>query len=1088
MSLPAFGVRKPVLVNLYVFGVIAAGVIFGVGIRREFFPQVDPVEVIVTAPYPGAAPDEVERSLASKIEDRLADLRDIKEMSSIVTEGLCRVRIEFEDGVNIDAKVAEVKREVDALQDLPERVERIVVDKFEPNIPVISLNLFGDADERAMKDAVRRMRDDLRSLAGMGDVLVVGARGDEIAVEVRPAAMLEHGLSLPAVADRIRQGMIELPGGSVRTPGASVAVRTLGAAERAEAVRAIVVKAGADGQVVRVGDIASVSEGFVDVDVFTRFNGRRCMGLTVYKVGDDDAVEMADMVKAYTAGRLRQPISPTLRERIALALRRPGEAAPVSRRMAAYELGLTRPPPPGELALTSDLSRFISQRLALLARNAGTGACFVFLTLMLLLNWRSAFWVTLGLVVAVMGTLVLMRLTGITLNLLTMFGLIIVVGMLVDDGVVIAENISARHDRGEPALEAGVRGAEEVAWPVVGTVVTTIFAFLPLMLLKGRIGDLLGALPLVVACALSVSLVEALFSLPKHMGRSLERTDRRRARGGHTRLERVEMRFDVARDRFFERFVFAPYERLTRGALARPWLTLSATIAVLLVSVGLVGGGQLRFVFFDAQDTETILADLRMPIGTPVERTDAIIRRLERAALDQPEVRSVFALVGAAADLEGAPAQSQGHLGQLFIELTPVEDRQARGERTGDDVELAIRRAAGELAGIKSLRMEGVVGGPGGPGISLAVLADNDREAAPVIESIERRLGEFDGVYDIADDADAGQRELRLTLRAGASELGFTVENVARQVRGAVFGLEAHTFAGDREDVDVRVRFPETDRRSLAAVEGMQLFTPGGVPVPLTEVVRVDETTGYATVRRLDRRRAVTITAEVDAAVAGSPEEVMRVLKPELAGMTAAHPGVRIVERGRQQDFNDSFSTLPIGLLVALGLNYVVLAWLFQSYAQPLLVMTSIPLAIIGMVFGHLVMGYALTFLSLIGFVALSGVVVNNAIVYMEFFNQRIAQGLSPARAALETGRQRIRPILLTTITTVAGLGPLVFERSFQARILIPMAITICWGLLFSAALVLVSLPCLLVVLDRTGRALRAAWTGRPDPAPADVP
>jgi HAE1 family hydrophobic/amphiphilic exporter-1 len=1082
VSLSSFGVRKPVVVNLYVFGMIVGGIVFGSGLRREFFPQVNPTMVVVTAPYPGAAPDEVEKSLATKIEDRLADLRDIKEMTTIVTEGMARIQIEFNEGVAIDRKVADVKREVDSLQDLPERAERIVVDSFEPNIPVISLNLYGDADERAMKDAVRRMQDDLRSLPGMGQIRVAGVRGDELSVEVRPEALLMHGLSLPQVADKVRQAMIELPGGSVRSPTASVTVRTMGAQERAAAVRAIVVKAGGDGQVLRVGDLAQVREGFVDVDVLTRFNGRPSMGLTVYKEGDQDAVDIAGMVKAYMAGRLREPFIPTPMERLSGSMRRPGDVSPVSARQRAYELGLSRPPPPGEVAVSSDLSRFISQRLELLSRNAAVGASFVFLTLLLLLNWRSAFWVVLGLVVAVLGTLVLMRIVGITLNLLTMFGLIVVVGMLVDDGIVVAENITSRHDRGEPPMEAAIKGAEEVGWPVVGTVLTTIFAFLPLMLIQGQIGDMLGALPMVVTCALSVSLVEALLSLPKHMGHSLKRTEERHAAGRVGWVERIEERFDRARDHVFDRYIFRGYRWLSGVALSRPWTTLAVTVAVLAVSLGMIAGGRLGFVFFETDDTETLLADLRMPVGTPVERTDAVLRRIERAALVQPEVKSVFVLAGAQANLEGGAATSQGHLGQVFIELTPVEARQAAGQRAGDAIKTAIRQAAGDLTGVKSLRLEGVEGGPGGPAISLAVFGDSVRAVSKVVRQVESVLAGFDGVYDVANDADAGQRELRLTLKPGASELGFTTENVARQVRGALYGLEAHTFAGLREDVDVRVRFPESDRRTLAGIEQMHLFTPDGSAVPLMEVVRLEEAEGYATVRRLNRRRVVTVSCEVDKAVT-TAEQLMPEVWRQLEAVQLATPGVTIVERGRQKEMQESFATLPLGMLVALGLNYVVLAWLFGSYVQPVLVMTAIPLAVIGMVWGHLVMGYNLTFLSLIGFVALSGVVVNNSLVYIEFYNQKRREGLGAVEAAMQAGLARLRPILLTTITTVAGLGPLVLERSFQARILIPMAITICYGLLCSSALVLVVVPSLLVVVDRVKRLLATAWTGRrPEP------
>jgi multidrug efflux pump subunit AcrB len=1108
MSLASFGVKRPVAANLMVFGLMGAGIVFGTGLRREFFPETEPSQVVVAAPYPGASPEEVEKSLATKIEDRLIDLKDVKELTTTATEGAATLRLEFKEGIDIEVAVARVKREIDALQDLPERAERIVVDKFEPNIPVIMVSLAageggeggkGQRDkgtegqreeedrgvERELKTAIREMRDDLRSLPGMGDIIVTGVRGDELAVEVRSEAMLEHGLSLPMIADQVKQAMLELPGGSVRSGTANVSVRTMSAEERGAAVKRIVVKAGGEGQVLRLEDVARVEEGFVDADVLTRFNGSRSTSLIVYKTGKEDAVEMAEMVKAYAAGREGKAITMTLRERLKSLVQEPGETKPVSSRLAAYELGLSRRDGgaalPGPITLHSDLSRFISQRLELLTRNALAGGTAVYFTLLLILSWRAAFWVVFGLTASILGTLVAMRIAGITLNLLTMFGLIVVVGMLVDDAIVIAENIISRHARGEPAKQAAIEGTREVQWPVLGTVVTTIFAFVPLMLIQGRIGDLLGALPLVVACALGVSLVEAYLTLPTHMAHSLEVVDKRIASGHEPWLFRLEKRSDAARERWFDRWLLRPYGAALRACLHRPWLTLSATLAAMIVSVGMVAGGRLPFVFFEAADTETLVGSLRMPVGTPLERTNVVVKRIEAAAIAQPEVMSVSTIVGYTGDVEGQSSLVQGHLAQLFIELHPVEKRQAQGQRTSTEVKEAILRETGDLTGIKSLRLEGIAGGPAGPPITLAVTGRDERALVPVVEGIKAALAEYEGVFGIADDADTGLRELRLSLRPGASELGFTAEGVARQVRGAVYGLEAHTFAGDREDVDVRVRLPRDVRRSLAAIEQTHLFTPDGAAVPMAEVVEIEEAEGYATVRRLNRLRAITVTADVDTARA-NVEDVMAAVWPRVRELEAANPGVKVVERGRQKDLAESFSTLPIGAAVALGLNYIVLAWLFSSYVQPLIIMTSIPFAIIGMVWGHLLMGYSLTFLSLIGFVALSGVVVNDAIVFMEFYNVKRAEGgggVSALDAAYVTGKARLRAILLTTITTTAGLAPLMLEQSFQARVLIPMAITICFGLVASTGLVLVALPCLLVALERVKRVVRMGWKGQ---------
>lgn len=1078
MSLASFGVRKPVIANLVMLTIVAAGVIFGVGLRREFFPEIRPTEVTIRAPYPGASPEEIEESLAKKIEDRVADLDDVKEINTTIVEGMCSVLIEFNEGVDIAQKVFDVKSEMDALEDLPEASKRIVVEKFEPNFPTINVSLYGDADERVMKQAISEIRDDLRSLPGMGQVVTSGVRTDEITVAVRPDALIEHHISLPAVSDQIHQAMLELPGGSVKSDTANVSVRTMGADERSEAVRRIIVKAGSEGQVVRVGDIADVRSGFEDVDWRVRLNGKPAVSLTVYKVGKEDAVRMAEMVKAYVAGRNHLPIKLTLAERIKKTLMRDPPLEKVSDRLEAYELGLSRPQAlPGTLTTTTDLARFIVGRLELLSRNALQGGVLVVLTLILLLNLRVAFWVAAGLVVSLLGTLAVMHFAGVSLNLLTMFGLIVVVGMLVDDAIVVAENITARHEMGEPALDAAVNGTHQVGWPVVATVLTTVAAFLPLTLIEGRIGDLLAALPIVVSCALVVSLLEALFILPSHMGHSLIRIDRTRQRGHATRLGRLEARLNWAREGFFHRAVVPNYLKALRACQKYRYITLFAAISIVVISWGLVAGGRVPFTFIKSADAETINIQLKMPVGTPIDETDSIVKRLEHASLAQPEVTSCFSIAGSLGSMDGSTQTDSPHLAQLILELKPVEQRQAAGMRRSDAVITAIRNDVGELPGVESLRMDEVSGGPGGPPISLAVVGDSPAGIQRVAHAIGTMLGDYKGVYDVADDNDRGRRELRLRLLPGANELGFTTENLARQIRGAFYGLEAHTFAGDREDVDVRVIMPEDVRRSLTGVEHMYVFTPKGDPVPLSEVVDVEQAQGYATIKRLDRHRVVTVSAQVDQAIQ-NPEAVTAELWPKIRDVERQNPGIHVIERGRQQDVKESFQTLPLGMLVACGLIYVILAWLFSSYIQPLIVMTAIPFATIGMIWGHFLLGYDLMMLSLIGFVALAGVVVNDSLIFMEFFNEKRAEGFTVRDAGLAAGQARIRAILLTTITTVFGLLPLMMERSFQAKFLIPMAITISCGLISATLIILVVLPCMLMVLDDVGRLARWLWTG----------
>ena len=1094
MNLPEFGVRKPVVANLVMFAILGAGLIFGGSLRKEFFPEVDPGVIVVSAPYPGASPDEVEQALAKKIEDRVADLDDVDEVTSVVSEGAASVTITFETGVDIDLALQDVKREVDALQDLPAESDRIIVDKVEPNLPTINISLFGDTEERVMKDAIRTIRDDLQTIDGMGDMVISGVRRDEILVEIRPSSLIEHGLSISQVAERVRADMQELPGGTVKGSTATLSIRTLGSAERADEIRNIVIKAGGDGSVVRLGQIAEVTEGFADQDIRSRLNGVPAYSITVYKVGKQDAVEIAALVKAYGAGLRGDPFEPEGGEKFAKALAdASGNDDPINERERAYRLGEARAalggvPDGASVAITTDLAKFIVGRLDLLTRNAFWGGILVFITLVLLLNWRISFWVALGLIVSLLGALTVMYFIGVTLNLLTMFGLIVVIGLLVDDAIVVAENIAARHESGEPALTAAIRGTSQVAWPVVATVMTTICAFLPLAIIQGQIGDFLGVLPVVVACALGVSLIECLFIMPSHMAHSLVSGDK--SRGRASILSKIERAADRYREAFFQKLMMPLYEKSLRIALRFRYAAIAASVAVALGTFGLVAGGMVEFIFFETNDAETINGELRMPIGTAADITDEYLQRIERACLNQPEITAVFATTGALASLEGDSSSQAGHVGQVILEVLPVEQREEIARKNGlgsarqsDEIITAIYNEVGPLPGSRSFRLSGVAGGPDGPALTYTVTGDNDAVILPVIDKIKQRIASYPGTQSIADDADRGQRELRITLRDGASELGFTTAGIAQQVRGYVFGLEPYTFAGDREDVDVRVTLPQTQRRSIADLERQYIFSPAGQPVPLSEVAYLDEVEGYATIRRLDRDRAVTVTADVDRGTGANPDRIAGELDAWIASeLSVAHPAVEIAARGRQKENAESFATLPIGMAVAAGLIYVILAWLFSSYVQPLVVMSAIPFATIGMIFGHLILGYSLTFLSLIGFVALTGVVVNDSLIFMEFFNERRRAGMGVFDACIAAGRARFRAILLTTVTTVLGLSPLMLEKSFQAKFLIPMAITISGGLVSATVIILVVLPCMLMVLRDLGWLFRAVWTGTTPP------
>lgn len=1101
LTLTTFGVRQPVPANLLYIAIMILGLLYGTTLRREFFPEVRPNLASITAVYPGASPQEIEEGLVLKIEDKVAELDEVVEIRSTIVEGIGTVVVEFRRDIDdVDEAVRTVESALNTLTDLPEEAERIRTTKFDPKLQVIQIGLTGEAPEAELKRAIREIKDDLRSLPGMGNIVLGGIRADEISVKVRPEALLKYGLSLPDVSDRVREWMKEVPGGTVRTDSQNIRVRTLGIAERARAIRDIVVKGDAAGSLVRLGEIATIAEEFEDVEIRTRLNGKPVATLTAFNVGEGDAVEVAEMVRAYVAGRRGEPMA-DLRladrwnasmnamsrrgyeaqlaehDRRAAAGDAPGAPpappAPArSARMQAWELGAARTTPlPGELVLFSDLARFIEGRLDLLTRNAKWGAMLVFLSLLVFLNLRVALWVMLGLILAVLGTLAFMAAIGVTLNLLTMFGLIIVLGLLTDDAIVVAENITARFEKGEPALVAAVRGTGEVAWPVVATVTTTIAAFLPLAMIEGQIGDFLGALPIVVACALSVSLLESIIILPAHMGHSLARVQQRPRPWLGARLLRA---FEAKRNAFlFERVVPA-FGAVLDWSITHRYITVSSSIAVWIISIGMVVGGRVDFTFFEGTDSETFVVDLAMPVGTSIEKTDAVVRRIEAACAAQPEARIVTVLAGQRVDLNDySPLSPQTHVAQLFVELTPVEQR----ERTSQQIITAVRREVGQVAGVDSLRYQEVQGGPGGPSINLVATGQDERKIRSAVEEIKSALAGFAGVVDISDDADSGQRELQIRLRDGSATLGLTPEFTARQVRGYLFGLEPHTFSINEEDVDVRVMLDDAARRSLAELERQYVFTPDGRAVPLVEVAELDEGSSYATIRRLDRRRAVTVLADVEPAV-NNPERVVAAMMPVLAGIEARYPGVKIEARGRQLETNRSLAGIKYGFLLACVMIYVILAWLFGSYFQPLAVMLAIPFSMIGMIWGHWLLGFKMMILSLIGFVALTGIVVNDSLIYIEFYNELKRGGMETREALIEAGRRRLRPIFLTTMTTVLGLSPLMLEQSFQARFLIPMAITISCGLISATAVVLMVLPSIMLVGHDVAGVVRWLWFG----------
>jgi multidrug efflux pump subunit AcrB len=1105
LGIAAFGVRKPVVVNLLMAAILVTGLIAGMNLRKQFFPEVDPEIAIVNMPYPGAAPEEVEQSLAIKIEDAFDNIETIDELRTTIAEGGGGITIQFKEGADVETGMDDVERAIDGLQDLPTEAEEITAQLIEPRMPVIRVAVHGDMEPAVLKQAIRTIRDDLRELPGMGEVLIGGVVDYEVQIDVDELAMLEYGLSLPAVSDTIRAWMTDIPGGTIKTDTGNVSLRTMGVEERADAIARIPLIAEADGRIVRVGDIATITEGFVDEDVSLTYNVDPSADLTIFKVGPQDIVHMARMVRAYVAGRNGEPYTYSTGERFgklaAQMSQRPGQPPAVyqSDYELAWEKGAypTRPlPEAATVGAATDLARFVEGRMDLLTRNAIYGAILVFAVLLLFLNWRVAFWVGAGLTTAIAGTLLLMAYLDITLNLLTMFGLIVVMGLLVDDAIVVAENIQTHHDKqGEDPTNASIDGTNEVFWPVVATVLTSIAAFLPLTFIKGQIGTLLGALPLVVACALAMSLIESLLILPSHMGHSLSKRDKARP----NKLSNLLRRYEDWRDRIILDKVAPGFARLLAVLLRYRYLTLCTAVMALTISFGMVAGKRVGFVFMSNDDAESVMVNIRMPIGTPIEQTRDAVHRIESAVLAQPEVTFVETVVGASSDIEtGMSNGASSHIAQMFIELSPVEERDTPSPVVIDNIRLAL---LGQIDDVERINYEAMAGGPGGPDISIRLVSADPQTLRRATAEVRQLLAGYPQLFDIADDSNEGRQEAQVRVYEDAQALGLSNLEINRQLRGFLFGLEAHTYAEREEDIDLRVRIDEETRGSIYQVQNAWLINAMGAPVPMREIVEVRSGTSFASINRVDGERAVTVTAAVETDT--SPEDITAELKAApldehgkpvldergnplpspLEQIEQRYPGLKVGFAGRQEQMADAFSTLPLGFGFAMLMIYVILAWLFQSYFQPILVMCVVPFATIGLIWGHYILGFDITFLSLIGFVALSGIVVNDSLILVQFFNQRRQAGDSVYDALVAAGQARLRAIFLTTVTTVFGLLPLLLEQSFQARFLIPMGISIAAGLISATVMILVVLPCIMLAFDDLKRVVYFIWHGQQRPA-----
>jgi multidrug efflux pump subunit AcrB len=1043
-----------VVANLMMIVILAAGLLTVSTITKEVFPEFSLDMVTVSVSYRGAAPEEVEEGVCVKIEEAIQDLEGIKRITSNSSEGMGTVLVELEPGADVREMLNDVKARVDAIATFPDETEKPVIAEVTNRRQVIDIAVSGPVSETVLKETADRVRDELQGTGEITQVDVVAARPYEVSIEVSEEALRRHGISFDFVAAAIRRSSLDLPGGSIRTEGGEILLRTKGQAYRGSEFESIVLMTQPDGARLLLGDVANVVDGFAETDQSARFSGNPSVLVRVYRVGDQSALEIAKDVKAYVAD--------------------------TQERMPA---GVT-------LTAWNDYSRILRGRLNLLVTNAIQGFILVFIILALFLRLRLAFWVSLGIPISFLGTLWLMPTLGLSINMLSLFAFVVVLGMVVDDAIVVGENIYERMERGEKGVDAAARGVTQVAVPVSFAILTTICSFLPLMMVQGTTGKFMRVIPIIVITTLLFSWFESMFILPAHIAHAARDTDEAKHPVNRA-WKRFQKRCADGLDTVARRY-YAPGLEI---ALKYRYGTVALGIAVFMLTAGLVGAGWVKFKFFPDVESDFVAASLTMPPGVAVESTADAVARLENTALAlrdeleetlEPGARSpiqhIFVAVGDQPyrAQQGGPGGSgrlaASNVGEVLLELAPAEDRRV----TSSEIARRWREATGQIPDAIELSFTATIFSAGEPvNVQLSGLDLERLEGAS--ERVKLALSDYDGVFDISDSFRGGKQEIKLKVKPAAEAYGITLADLGRQVRQAFYGEEAQRIQRGRDDVRIMVRFPESDRRSIADLQSMRIRTPDGGEVPFTEVAEATLGVGFSTIQRVDRRRAINVTADVDATRANATEIMSDLRANALPAILRDFPGVSYSFEGEQREQADTMSDLARAFIFAQLLIFAQLAIVFRSYIQPLIVMSVIPFGLVGAVWGHVLMGLDLSMLSMFGLVAVTGVVVNDSIVLVDYINQKRREGLPLDRVLREAGVRRFRPIWLTSLTTFAGLTPLLLARSVQAKFMVPMAVSLAFGVVGATFITLALVPAGYLILEDIKRVVLRRKTPAPE-------
>lgn len=1040
-------VKNPVATNLLMWIFLAGGFIAFMNLNQEEFPDIDFGVIQVSVPYLGATPAEAESAICLRIEEALEGTEDIERLTSTAREGGCDATVELTSGADLNRVLNDVKGKVDAITTFPAETERPIVRAISASGKVMTLALYGNTDDHSLKIIAEDIRNQLLDLDGISQVNVEYLRPLEIGIEVSEFTLRQYGLTLDQISRAIERASLDMPGGTLRTDSGEILLRTKGQVYSGAEYQDIVIQSYPDGTQLRLGEIATVIDGFEEGYLDARLGGQNAATIDVMRIGDEDIVSSARAVRAW---------------------------------MESSQLDL---PEGMQLKIVSDSALATQERISTVAKNAYTGLAMVLVILALFLRFKLAIWVAAGIPIAIAGALSLFPSIGLTISSLTVMGFILVLGIIVDDAIVVGERIHTYERKGLSGEEAAIEGTLEVSVPVIFGVATTIAAFLPILLLDGQMGAFFNAIGGVVVLCLLASLVESQLILPGHIAH--RKTSGYVGEGSWPVRQWQHFQGKIAHG--MEYFASNYYQRALKKVLKYRYAAWSTATGVIIITLALVISGRVIFQFMPSVEGDVIYGTVQMPVGSPVSVTERAINRLEEKALElevelnqqlpelkasgiAPEsteavVQSILTIVGGRAPRDGPGGPRSGGAGsseiaEVVMYLTPFFDR---GQLSSAEIRDRWREKVGEIP--DALELTFVSDSfSAGDAINFRLEGRDEDNLKFAATQLREELALYPGVFDISDSFRAGKQEVQIQILEQGKILGLTLNDIATQVRQAFYGAEAQRIQRGSDDIRVMVRYPEQERSSLGNLEDLLIRTPSGAEVPFLSVASYSLGNSYSSINRQNGRRIITVRGDIDRSVV-KPEEIRSDVIAKYRQQWARELGVEMVVGGegeqQLQSLSDLFSTFPLAMMVI----FALLAIPLKSYSQPLIIMSVIPFGAIGAICGHFIMGADLVFFSLLGIIALSGVVVNASLVLVVTINRLQDEGMGMVEAVSEAGKARFRPIFLTSLTTFIGLVPLMATANPATFFIIPMAISLAFGVLFATIITLFLVPSLYLIL-----------------------